>query len=478
MSIHITLGKPGSGKSLLNTRRVIRELRESRRNIVTNLPLRPGQLNEYLQRKFPEENLRLAQRLRILTDDELKKFWEFRGPPDIGAHKPEPLAPFRFEARPDESIGDQKIRFQHESAVYAQMAAEHERRNMHFRDPGGDPEGSQGVCYILDECHIAFNARDWATVGRGAINYLSQHRKLGDIVWPITQAAGNLDKQFRSVAEDFTVCRNEYVAKFGIFKGRGRFVWKTYNSEPDRSSEPFLTGTFKFDGEEECYDTARGIGVHGNKADIGRRAKGIPILWSIPALIAFALVVCLIVPWLLGTGIPKFLNGRAREIAGTGEQIIKEKVGEAVVPKNEDHSGPSKPPSRFTAPQNYTPPTRVQEPTRSREQSNAQEPWPTGFITRNGRINVTMSDGTIISEEDNEPGKLPVLRRVTRTSAEINGKIMRFRGSPTVTPPRPVPVHIVEKIATPPPPEPQRVEITVKGEEKPVRVFPNKRFGS
>lgn len=269
MPIHVILGKPGSGKSLYATSRVIDELVNGQRNIVTNLPLRPERLNEYLQKRYPKANCRMVERLRILTDDEMREFWKYRGPGDVE----------------DASSG-----------TLALGVAPH------------------GVAYFLDEAHIAFNARDWATLGRGALHYLSQHRKLGDIVWPITQAPGNLDKQFRSVAEDFTVLRNEYTAKYGPFRGRGRFVRRTYLQEPTNNAEPFETATFQLDKEgiASCYDTAKGIGVHGNKADIGRRAKGIPIWVVIPAGLCLALL-CVIVPWLMGKGAASFVKGDAKK---------------------------------------------------------------------------------------------------------------------------------------------------------------------
>jgi len=267
MSIHIILGKPGSGKSLYATYRVILELVEGNRNVVTNLPLRPDVLNEYLQKRWPNVNCRMVERLRILSDDEIREFWKYRGP-----------------ALPvsDGAIGHLEL-----------------------------GEAPMGVAYYLDEAHISFNARDWATLGRGAIHYMSQHRKLGDIVWPITQSPGNLDKQFRSVAEDFTVMRNEYTAKFGPFRGRGRFVRKTYLQEPQSNSEPFEVATFTLDvkGVAACYDTAKGIGVHGSKADIGRRAKGIPIWTVVPMALMLALA-CVFVPWMMGKGASSFIEGK------------------------------------------------------------------------------------------------------------------------------------------------------------------------
>ena len=336
MSIHVILGKPGSGKSLYATSRVIQELREGSRNIVTNLPLRPDRLNEYLQQKWPKEDLRMVQRLRVLNDDEIKQFWLYRGPEE------------------------------------------------------GD-KGEQGVAYFLDEAHIAFNARDWATIGRGALHYLSQHRKLGDIVWPITQSPGNLDKQFRSVAEDFTVLRNEYTAKFGIFRGRGRFVRRTYLSEPSGNAEPFEVATFTLDtaGIASCYDTAKGIGVHGSKADIGRRAKGIPIWTVVPVAVVLALST-VAVPWLVGKGVRGYLNPDAAKPAPVPEVAQGEK----------ETSKPESLGEKRTRPE----PRVIQhEPAPSLPSDRSgQALWVTGYVLRGDRLNVTLSDGRTLTESASE----------------------------------------------------------------------------
>jgi len=371
MSIHVILGKPGSGKSLYATARVIQELREGQRNIVTNLPLHPGRMNEYLQQKWPDQDCRLVQRLRILTDDELREFWKFRG-------------------------------------------------------PDGD-EGKQGVAYFLDEAHIAFNAREWATLGRGALHYLSQHRKLGDIVWPITQAPGNLDKQFRSVAEDFTVLRNEYTAKFGPFRGRGRFVRRTYLAEPSQNAEPFETATFTLDKEgiASCYDTARGIGVHGNKADIGRRAKGIPIWTVIPAALALA-ACCVFVPLALGRGVSGYMTGTVKKPAPQKPSadlrgVVRTPFGGGFPSPRGEGEGASgavpiveNGPVRSQSVADATLPRAAS----SRDEKSTNEPvaraeiWVLGYVVRGGKVNVLLSDGRTLSEHDG------VLDRVTRNFVE------------------------------------------------------------
>lgn len=374
MSIHIILGKPGSGKSMYATARVVRELVEGDRNIVTNLPLNPGRLNEYLQEKFPAQDFRVLQRLKMLTDDEMSFFWYFRGPaggprPDTpcetvvtrGDEQP-PIIPKRL-MKPDE------VRREFE----AQRAWERER--------GTECSGDRGVAYFLDEAHIAFNARDWAELGRGALHYLSQHRKLGDVVWPVTQSVGNLDKQFRSVSEDFTTLRNEYTAKFGPFKGRGRFVRKTYLAEPSPNAEPFETAAFTLDkaGLASCYDTARGIGVHGSKADIGRRAKGIHIGWVIPAGLLLALS-CVGIPWAIAKGASSFLTGGKSTASKKIDDARKSVGGSVAVSAVPVSSG-----------------IPVVDDERKREFEGVTV---AGVATGNGRAIVRLSDGREIRSDD------------------------------------------------------------------------------
>jgi hypothetical protein len=347
MSIHVILGKPGSGKSLYATSRVLDELVNGSRNVVTNLPLHPGRLNEYIQQKHPQLDARLVQRLRILTDDEIKSFWDFRG-------------------------------------------------------PDGD-KGAKGVAYFLDEAHIAFNAREWASLGKQALHYLSQHRKLGDVVWPITQAAPNLDKQFRSVAEDFTVLRNEYNAKYGIFKGRGRFVRRSYNSEPTANAEPFETATFTLDktGIATCYDTAKGIGVHGSKADIGSRAKGINILWVLPGALVLA-ACCFLLPWALGKASSHAITGGKKPpvaiplVDGVASASTSSAFGPARRKSVEDQDEP-------------------EAIARLVEDRTPERPlWVTGYVVKDAKINVQLSDGRFLTEKDKE------LQTVERNSVTLN----------------------------------------------------------
>lgn len=377
MPIHVVLGKPGSGKSLYATGKLIQELANGTRNVVTNLPLRMPALNEYLQKRYPDRDCRALQRVRRLRDEEIRHFWRFRAVED------EPLE-YLFHVATEANKDRRK---QMEDAIREWS-----------EKPILPKEGDPGVAYFLDEAQIAFNAREWAALGKACLFYLSQHRKLGDVVWPITQAPGNLDKQFRSVAEDFSVLRNEYTAKFGPFRGRGRFVRKSYWSEPQgKGSEPYESATFTLDtkGIAACYDTAQGIGVHGTQADIGRRAKGIPILWVIPMMIGIASLAG-IVPYVLGKGAGWWLTdtGKAKHAAAAGD-LAKSKPGAA--------------PGQAAA----APATEA-----------AEKPLHVVGYAGSGRggFVLWLSDGTMITEQDG------VVAELTRTHVRFrNGSVLPIR---------------------------------------------------
>jgi len=342
MPIHFISGKPGSGKSLYAVHLVIKELLEGHRNIVTNLPLHVGRLNEYLQSIRPTQDVGLAQRLRVLSEDEARTFWKYRGTKE----------PYGVDL---------------------------------LQDNRSVPAG---VMFVLDELHLFFNARDWMQTGRDCLHYLSQHRKLGDVVLAITQSVPNVDKQFRSVSEDFTVLRNEYTAKYGPFRGRGRFVRKTYLSEPTGTGkqEPFETASFTLDaaGIASCYDTAQGIGIHGTAADKGRKAKGWSIWWVIPLGFGVASLAG-VIPWLMS-------KGAASIVTGSAVEEIKAKSPSLTFPI----SNVKEPNHATNRPQALSLPGI----------SNSQSVWVAGYVAQGARINVTLTDGRTITEKDGTLAKV------------------------------------------------------------------------
>lgn len=235
MAIHFVSGKPGGGKTLYGVRLILKELRSSARFIVTNVPLDLPRLNEYIQQNYPEANVWLIDRIKIIGEEETQEFWKHRGPDGVG------------------------------------------------------------VFYVLDEIHIHFNARNWMKTGPECLHYISQHRKLCDDIICITQAVGNVDKQFRSIAQDFSVIKNEYMAKFGMFRGRGRFNRKTYEQYTGDGQKqiPFEVASFKLDaaGVASCYNTSAGVGIENKgEPDKLKRAKGLSIAWIWVTVVFVALL--------------------------------------------------------------------------------------------------------------------------------------------------------------------------------------------
>jgi hypothetical protein len=260
MSIHFISGKPGGGKTLYAVRLIVDELVKGRRPIVTNVALKLGELNRYWQEKFPASYERemglvgtdasgplrhISERVRIITEDDLPVFFTFRG---------------------------RGVRLASVNNVEWKQG----------KRPDYGKVIDSGVMYVLDEVHIAFNSRAWADTGAEVLYYLSQHRKLGDDVVCITQSVANVDKQFRSVAQDFTYIKNLGKQKAGLFRLPALFVRSTYAQPATDTAKAMESGTFTLDvsGLASCYDTGVGVGIIGRAgADTQERKRGLHWLW-------------------------------------------------------------------------------------------------------------------------------------------------------------------------------------------------------
>jgi hypothetical protein len=307
MAIQILYGRGGSGKSLLQMHLLVEQLRTTKRNVVTNLSVNLPALNAYLEKTYPDESLRAVERIRLLTTEETKEFWKHRGP-------------IRWTGNEYEMQVDQ---------------------------------GVHGTCFIVDEAGAAgFSAQEWAaktqssTRGVECAWYLDQQRKFGDQVIASTNGStpAQIAKGFRDKAHEFIRLKNEYQMKWGAFRGRGRIVADYFIVEPSPKVEAFKREVLHIDREglASCYWTERGVGVVGTKADIGTRAKGIPILWTIPLGIVVA-SLCGIVPWALGKGAGNFVAG------GKPAQIVAEKSAALKPVKAEERSKNGETPARVCA---------------------------------------------------------------------------------------------------------------------------------
>jgi len=360
MSIHFISGKPGGGKSMYGVKLILEELTLGRRTVITNLPLRVGEVNRYIQ-EHTEKAVDVVSRVWILDDDQTAQFWTFR---PGGVRIPKLTA-------------DQWARGQRPS--YADVS-------------------DDGVMYVIDEVHNFFGARQWAETGRDVLFYLSQHRKLGDTVVCITQAIGNVDKQFRSVTQDFTFLRNLSKEKYGFLRLPSIFIRKTFSSPPSDTTQPMETGTFRLDtrGIGALYDSAAGVGIHGRAADTAERKKGGH--WSLffVGLAILVVVVFFALPDAIGS---MFLTPQER--AGGR---LKPGGSTAVVPAV---SSSAPVPAVGSAP--------VLEVPRMTSNLTSTNTWIQGMTTMGGRLSVWLTDG----RELRWPGEITDVRRDSVTAEGV-----------------------------------------------------------
>jgi hypothetical protein len=241
--INFVGGKPGGGKTLYSfIYFILEELMNGKRGVVTNVSIRWDRLQEYINENHSSPFL-LETRLRILSEAEMPSFYRYRVRLDL---------PVDAEGLPVFDCAD------------------------------------GGAVYVLDELHLFFNARAWKDTGKGALFYLSQHRKLSDDVVCITQAISNVDKQFRSVAQDFSYISNHRTQKFRGFRRGSGFRLHKYQDVASKTDIPCEILDFPLDLKKAAlYDTSGGVGIPaGHAADLGRKARGLPlrILWLVPIL--------------------------------------------------------------------------------------------------------------------------------------------------------------------------------------------------
>jgi len=270
---------------MLAVKLLITELVTTSRPIVTNLPIQFDGLAEYLSEHHEDwyvtQRNHFRERITIIKEEQLQTFFLNRGKGQVIA------------GVSNDELGRGKF-----------------------------PDFSQvnwGVAYFIDEVHIAFNARNWGKTGHQVLYYLSQHGKLGDTVVCITQSVGNVDKQFRSVAQDFTYVKNLSKQKFGLFKLPGVVHRSTFLSVPTSDAiRPCETGTFKIDvaGLGKCYDTSQGVGIFGaGDADKKEIPKGIDWKMGVVAVVVIVAVCGKFVPNLLAKIVTKPANVAAQQLA-------------------------------------------------------------------------------------------------------------------------------------------------------------------
>jgi len=263
-----------------------------------------------------------------------------------------------------------------------------------------DDPGLSGCLYVIDEAGVAgFDAQGWNTSeGRAPRGvecswYLDQQRKFGDDVVASTNGRrpSAIAKPFRDKAHVFVKLKNGYLQQFGIFKGQGKFTARHFTQEPDaKDSEPFKIETWTMDetGLAACYRTQDGVGVEGVQADIGKRAKGIPILWAIPLAIGLAAVLAIGIPALISRYLGVMGSKVGAEVSGTVASVAQ---------KTAEVTGAAK-----LVPDFQVNAAGVPAPVHTPRWEPAPAPGVTvvGVTQAGGRVNVSLSDGRVLTEAE------------------------------------------------------------------------------
>ena len=281
MSVYFVTGKPGGGKSLYGLMLIVEALLKTRQSVITNLSVNPGELNAYIQEKHPEADVDLMNRLFLIDEEQTFRFYR---------HRPHG---FVFD-EPEEKT--ERMQFKECTCTNGEVTVVKR------------PQELGPVLYVIDEIHEFFNAREWMKTGKHMLSYISQHRKLGDDVIAITQALSNVEKQLRVVAQEYICLRNHSKEKFGWFRSFDAFSRRHYLSPPTGGPGDVCTSHrfFRLDAEGlgACYNTAAGVGIAGEAADKGQKAKGIPPV-AVGVGLAVLLVALIFIPlggmrWLMG----------------------------------------------------------------------------------------------------------------------------------------------------------------------------------
>jgi len=314
MAITFVCGKPGGGKSLFGVRLIVKELLTGNRQIVTNVAVKIDELRKYLEAEgFTGE---LERRIQVLDGDEPRTFFLYRGRGQAFHQSP--------RAKDLGPVLDCSRQYIETARLAADMQGEgvviHEDSDgRKYCLPGNGKGRPGGVLYVIDEVHVHFDSRAWASIGPSATFYNTQHRKLSDDCVFITQHVELVEKRFRLLAQEFVYLRNLGKTKFGfgVFAMPAMFVRSHYLQPFTGTQKAMETRTFALDveGLAKCYDTAAGIGFVGAEADKGAKRKGMH--WTVAVgMLTVILVGLCFVPTLLGKGFAHVLDRMGNGVAG------------------------------------------------------------------------------------------------------------------------------------------------------------------
>ena len=388
------VGKPGGGKSFYALKNIARVLAETSQSVVTNLSVDIPALEAYCAAKWPGLVIDVSRRVRLLDEKQAARFWLYRVDSEGAYHD------LGDVSRDDEKRG---VRVDYASITKANAETLSQ----------GKPRVYPGIFYVIDECHVFFDARAWAETGFSLTFYNSQHRKLDDDVMFVTQFLELIDKRVKGFSQEFIYLRNNGAEKlFTFFRGPSYFSAKHYQRPPSGMQDlPSEVHRFSLDLDlARCYDTSAGVGIKGVGKPEAKKKKGLPVyLLAVPFLLFCAALYY--GPDLLAKGVIGTASGSyTAETLGLAE-------------RKRSASAPASVPGAVSS---TSVATRPSGPTGSWQQE--APPYPTGYLRTPTRVIVQMSDGTWRGERDTE------LERIERNAVWLAGEKMYFRASPRPAP--------------------------------------------
>lgn len=240
-----------------------------------------------------------------------------------------------------------------------------------------------GRLFVIDEAHIFFDARAWAEVGKEMSVYLTQHGHMNDEILFITQHPEMLDKRIRLLIAQTTTYRNLRTERWlQWFKPPAWMVWSEYYGIPKHGQKPDAIGRRKLDPAlAKCYKTSVGHGGLGasGKPEEDRPAKRLKWYWlAVPAvglLLAITYAPELLIKMFVGGGI-KALMGATEKPAAKAPAVTQSPVAQPA-------------------------PAPVKPVAATEERQPAALVRAVGVLHYAGKLAIVLSDGRVITQEDN-----------------------------------------------------------------------------
>ncbi|WP_309386362.1 zonular occludens toxin domain-containing protein [Cerasicoccus frondis] len=349
--IKLLTGKPRNGKGLRAIKIICDTLLETDNYVVTNLPVRITNLQDYVIAKGRPE-INVEKRVIELTNDYLNTVI-----PDYKESKRlYCLRHFFLHRAP---------------GVVLPLWGEDEE--IDWQEHMEHAEWWRPVTFVIDELHKIYPSRNFKLFSQRIEEYFAEHGHFNDTVWLISQNVDQVDKHCRSLPQEFIVVRNYAKEKHSFFRGPRLFRQYTYLQRPtggpqDKSVHEL---TFRLDKlQAECYHTSR----QGGDADKEEKVKGISVYWVIPVGIIVLLAV-LSVPKLFGFLMDKVLGKHSDSTA----QVVH--PDPAASPS---HSGSIEPSTDQIPAESEKPPIRYYR----------------SLSIMNGRACVWLDDGEMITSDD------------------------------------------------------------------------------